>query len=95
MSLVSVEYKVFGRVQGVFFRKYTAQTAKALRLVGWVKNEDDGTVVGVIQGKESSVEKMKDWLSKEGSPKSSINKCEFRNEKTIREFDFDEFIVKK
>lgn len=30
--------KVHGKVQGVFFRKYTQRKAMELGLVGWVKN---------------------------------------------------------
>ena len=37
-GLVSVDYEVFGRVQGVFFRKYTAKQANALKLNGWIMN---------------------------------------------------------
>ncbi|KAJ7345010.1 hypothetical protein JRQ81_000960 [Phrynocephalus forsythii] len=49
-GLVSVDYEVFGKVQGVFFRKYTQAEGKKLGLVGWVQNTDDGTVQGQIQG---------------------------------------------
>ena len=38
MALVAVEYEVWGRVQGVFFRKFTHQKAQSLGLRGWVKN---------------------------------------------------------
>ena len=38
MALVAVEYEVFGRVQGVFFRKFTNEKAVSLGLRGWVKN---------------------------------------------------------
>ena len=38
MALVALEYEVFGKVQGVFFRKYTNEKAKSLGLRGWVKN---------------------------------------------------------
>ena len=38
MSLIAVQYEVFGRVQGVFFRKFTNEKALSLGLRGWVKN---------------------------------------------------------
>ena len=37
-GLVAVDYEVFGRVQGVFFRKFTNEKANSLGLKGWVKN---------------------------------------------------------
>uniref|UniRef100_A0A0E9T514 acylphosphatase n=1 Tax=Anguilla anguilla TaxID=7936 RepID=A0A0E9T514_ANGAN len=45
----------FGRVQGVFFRKYTQAEGKKLGLVGWVRNTEAGTVQGQLQGPGSKV----------------------------------------
>lgn len=75
--LLSVEYRVFGRVQGkcikmndqtfdnivlfwkgVFFRKYTKEKADQLGIFGWVKNERDGTVSGLMQGTEAKIDNM-------------------------------------
>ena len=33
-----LHFEVFGKVQGVFFRKHTQAEAQKLHLVGWVKN---------------------------------------------------------
>ncbi|MEJ1269543.1 mutL homolog 3 [Cricetulus griseus] len=54
-TLVSVDYEIFGKVQGVFFRKYTQAEGKKLGLVGWVQNTDRGTVKGQLQGPISKV----------------------------------------
>jgi acylphosphatase len=35
---------ISGRVQGVFFRARTRETAVALKLTGWVRNLHDGSV---------------------------------------------------
>jgi acylphosphatase len=37
-------YRVRGRVQGVGFRYFVEQAAKALGVRGWVRNDDDGSV---------------------------------------------------
>ena len=34
-----------GRVQGVWFRRFTQNTATELGISGWVKNSDDGSVI--------------------------------------------------
>ena len=50
IKMQRLEYEVFGKVQGVFFRKYTKKEADKLKLTGWVMNTDKGTVVGVADG---------------------------------------------
>ncbi|XP_057303624.1 acylphosphatase-1-like [Hydractinia symbiolongicarpus] len=94
-KLISVAFEVFGRVQGVWFRKYTKNAAQALKLVGWVMNTKHSTVVGCIQGEKKNVTKMKEWLQHQGSPKSKIEKCEFRDEKNIDSLQFTNFEVRR
>jgi len=50
--------RVTGRVQGVFFRAWTRDEAKALGLTGWVRNAADGSVEALLEGSESAVAKM-------------------------------------
>ncbi|XP_041911394.1 acylphosphatase-2 isoform X2 [Arvicola amphibius] len=57
--LKSVDYEVFGRVQGVCFRMYTEGEAKKIGVVGWVKNTSKGTVTGQVQGPEEKVNSMR------------------------------------
>lgn len=94
-KLLSVDYEVFGKVQGVFFRKYTQQEAAKLKLVGWVMNTEKGTVVGQMQGNDDSIKKMKAWLKNKGSPKSRIDKAEFKSEKEIEKLEFAAFEFRK
>ncbi|XP_025020937.1 acylphosphatase-2 isoform X2 [Python bivittatus] len=54
----SVDYEVFGRVQGVCFRMYTEDKARKAGVVGWVKNTRQGTVTGQVQGPEDKVNEM-------------------------------------
>ncbi|MBS1107713.1 MAG: acylphosphatase [Deltaproteobacteria bacterium] len=41
---------VHGRVQGVWFRRATQRTARALGVAGWVRNCADGSVEVVLEG---------------------------------------------
>ncbi|XP_008336653.1 acylphosphatase-1 isoform X1 [Cynoglossus semilaevis] len=94
-DLVSVDYEVFGRVQGVFFRKYTQAEGRKLGLVGWVQNTRSGTVQGQLQGPRCKVKEMQEWLKSTGSPKSHITKAEFKNEKTVGSLEHSSFDIVK
>ncbi|XP_038214175.1 acylphosphatase-2-like [Zerene cesonia] len=95
MALKSVDFEVFGRVQGVFFRKYTKEQAQKLGLKGWCMNTSHGTVQGQVQGPADKVESMMHWLKTTGSPSSKIDKAEFRNEKEISEYTFQSFDIRR
>jgi len=75
-GLAAIQFRVYGQVQGVFFRKYTQKKAQELLLKGWVRNVKDGSVEGVAEGEPKAIDKMKDWLRNVGSPKSVIEKCD-------------------
>ena len=53
--------KIYGRVQGVFFRDSTRRKARKLGLTGWVSNESDGIVKVVAEGEEKKLEEFIDW----------------------------------
>ncbi|XP_044284185.1 acylphosphatase-2 isoform X7 [Varanus komodoensis] len=56
--LKSVDYEVFGRVQGVCFRMYTEEKARKVGVVGWIRNSRQGTVTGQVQGPEEKVNEI-------------------------------------
>ncbi|KAM9238475.1 acylphosphatase-1 [Leptosomus discolor] len=94
-GLVSVDFEVFGKVQGVFFRKYTQGEAQRLGLVGWVQNTSRGTVQGQIQGPAARVRELQEWLRKVGSPQSRISRAEFSEEKQTAALDHKGFQILK
>lgn len=47
--------RVYGRVQGVFFRGSTADEARRAGVDGWVRNLRDGSVEAVFEGAPLSV----------------------------------------
>ena len=53
---------IHGHVQGVSFRYYARQRARALGLVGWVRNRDDGTVEVLAEGEEENLRRFLSWL---------------------------------
>jgi acylphosphatase len=58
MDTIRAHVFIKGKVQGVFYRDWTAQKAKALGLFGWVKNLEDGRVEAVFEGPKLIVEEM-------------------------------------
>jgi len=57
--------KIYGRVQGVFFRDSSREKAKRLNLKGWVQNEPDGTVQIVAEGEEENLKELIEWCQNE------------------------------
>ena len=52
---------VSGRVQGVYYRATTRDTAREAGVDGWVRNLDDGRVEAVFEGDEAAVRELVDW----------------------------------
>ena len=68
--------KVSGKVQGVWFRKYTLDSARDLGVVGMVKNLVDRTVLVNASGKDENLRKFKELLEN-GSPNSRVDKIDY------------------
>lgn len=62
MARIGVHALVSGRVQGVNYRQGTALQAERLALAGWVQNLADGRVEAWIEGEETAVRELADWL---------------------------------
>lgn len=71
--------KVYGKVQGVWFRKYIKQIALEYNLVGMVKNLDDGTVLIYVSGESKNIRKFNNKIYI-GSPGSKVEKIHFSKE---------------
>lgn len=54
----SVRVRIYGRVQGVWFRGWTMREASGRGLNGWVRNRADGSVEAVFAGPEADVQDM-------------------------------------
>lgn len=55
---------VSGRVQGVYFRAETQDTARRLGLCGFVRNLSDGRVEVVAEGEEKALDELLSFLHK-------------------------------
>ena len=68
--------KVYGKVQGVWFRKYTLDSARDIGVVGMVKNLVDGTVLVNASGKKENLREFKELLEN-GSTNSRVDKIDY------------------
>lgn len=53
--------RIYGHVQGVFFRESMCRRARQLGITGWVRNCRDGTVEAMIQGTPEAISAMIEW----------------------------------
>jgi len=57
-ALLGRKIRIYGRVQGVFFRQWALGQARALGVSGWVRNCPDGSVEAHLIGDEATLNKM-------------------------------------
>lgn len=67
--------KIFGEVQGVFFRYHTQQMAHRLGLTGFVRNEQDGSVYIIAEGLEEKLKELIIWCHK-GPKEARVTKVD-------------------
>jgi len=75
-QIKAVKVLIEGRVQGVWFRGWTVQTARRLDLDGWVRNRRDGSVQALFSGPAETVDEML-RLCAEGPPAADVSSVEF------------------
>jgi len=68
--------RVYGKVQGIFFRANTLKVATDLGITGWVKNESDGSVQIAAEGREEQLAQLLSWCEK-GPTYGNVSKVEY------------------
>ena len=72
-NLECINFTIHGRVQRVGFRYFTLQIAKQLKLTGFVKNSENGTVTGTVSGEKLDLQAFFEEIRK-GPPLSRVDK---------------------
>jgi acylphosphatase len=80
-----------GRVQGVFYRASTRDTAVKLGIKGWVRNMPDGSVEALFEGEKESLEEVLQWCRK-GPPGAYVS--EIKEKWNGYDGEFDHFDIK-
>jgi len=57
-EIKQAHFIVSGFVQGVGYRRFIRHIAKKLSLTGWVRNNTDGTVEGLVVGTEPAISEL-------------------------------------
>jgi len=83
--LRKIELKIYGKVQGVFFRDSAKREAKKLGLFGFVRNEPDGTVYIVAEGEDEKLKEFIKWGEK-GTNYAKVEKINIEYKKPTDEF---------
>ena len=82
--------RVYGRVQGVFFRAWMSEHAEQLGVTGWVRNCPDGRVEAHVEGEQAGVEQLIERI-REGPPAAQVDDVRVWDADT---FEFDGFEVR-
>lgn len=79
---------VRGRVQGVGFRWFVRETARALDVAGWVRNRADGAVEVEADGSEAAIQSLRRTLAEgpEGAVVSALDDVALSGEVLGRPF---------
>ncbi len=76
MNVEWYRFIIFGRVQGVFYRKFVSQNMMKKQYKGYIQNLSDGTVEVVAEVFDDDFEIFLDIL-KEGSPLSNVDEVKY------------------
>jgi acylphosphatase len=87
----TVKIQVTGRVQGVYFRRFTQSKAKDLGVKGSVKNLEDGRVEIIAQAEADILETFIQWCHK-GPITARVDEVELVEMPTYESI-FDKFDV--
>ena len=82
-----VRVRVTGDVQGVSFRWYCRERAKAAGVSGFVRNLGDGSVEAAFEGKPEAIDSMIEWCRR-GPPHAGVDSVEAREEDPLGEAAF-------
>ena len=88
MDKLHYNIRVSGRVQGVFYRASTMDTARRLGITGWVRNEPDGSVYLEAEGTKAQLDQLMGWCN-QGPAYAEVTSVNFQEGEIIGFEGFD------
>jgi acylphosphatase len=83
MKRIAIQVK--GKVQGVFYRASTVTKAQQLGVMGFVRNEPDGSVYIEAEGDEEKLNELVAWC-KVGPPRARVDEVIVETHSTLGSF---------
>ena len=90
MAEVARHVRIYGQVQGVFFRAWIREHADKLGVTGWIRNCPDGRVEAHVEGEEAAVDQIVERLRR-GPPSAHVDDVRLWD---VDPCDFDDFEVR-
>ncbi|PXA85361.1 acylphosphatase [Nostoc sp. 3335mG] len=69
--MITRHLRITGRVQGVFYRDWFVEQARAIGVTGWVRNRADGSVEAMVSGSSGMIAAIV-AKAHQGSPPSRV-----------------------
>ncbi|RMD69183.1 MAG: acylphosphatase [Bacteroidetes bacterium] len=85
------DIRVYGKVQGVWYRASTRQKAEELGLTGFVQNMPDGSVYIEAEGPKARLDALVAWCH-EGPPLARVSRVEV-HEGPLK--GFSDFVIRR
>ena len=77
--MIRVRARIYGKVQGVFYRLSTQEAAQKAGVTGWVRNMADGSVEAVFEGNRTAVDTALQWCYN-GPDRARVERVVAQNE---------------
>jgi acylphosphatase len=90
MPPITRHLRIYGTVQGVWYRESMRQEAEQLGVIGWVRNRLDGSVEAIVQGAPQAIETIIEWC-KLGPERAEVTRVEIAEARSDNE-RFDSFV---
>lgn len=68
-----LKIRIYGKVQGVYYRATAVEKAKGYGICGFVRNEQDGSVYIEAEGEEEKLKLFLNWCNK-GSARAIVER---------------------
>ncbi len=85
-EMIRIRARIYGKVQGVFYRLSTQAAAQKAGVTGWVRNMADGSVEAVFEGNQEAVDTTLQWCY-DGPDRARVERVVAHNESFSNQYN--------